>query len=108
MLKITLKRGLVGKKDTQIKIVKALGLRKFGSSVVHADSPTIRGMVNKIGHLITVETVEVKDEDKKPFTKKKPIQKPAAASAAANRAAEAAKPAKAEAPAAKAKAKAAK
>lgn len=54
MLKITLTSGLVAKKQTQIKVVKALGLRKYGSSVVHADSPTIRGMVNKVHHLVTV------------------------------------------------------
>lgn len=57
MLKITLAKGMIGKKETQKKVVKALGLGKFGSSVVHKDSPTIRGMVNKVSHLVTVETV---------------------------------------------------
>lgn len=55
MLKITLTSGLVAKKDTQIKVIRALGLRKFGSSVVHADTPTIRGMITKVSHLVTVE-----------------------------------------------------
>jgi large subunit ribosomal protein L30 len=55
MLKITLTQGLVGKKGTQRRVVSALGLRKYGSSVVRADSPTIRGMVNKVSHLVTVE-----------------------------------------------------
>lgn len=59
MLKITLTRGLVGKKETQKKVITALGLGKYGSSVVHADSPTIRGMINKVHHLVTV--TEVKD-----------------------------------------------
>ena len=58
MLKITLSKGLVGKLTTHRKVVTALGLKKFGSSVVHSDSPTIRGMVQKIRHLVTVEPAE--------------------------------------------------
>ncbi len=61
MLKITLSRGLVAKTEKQIKVVKALGLGKFGSSVVQADSPTIRGMITKISHLLTVETIDSKE-----------------------------------------------
>lgn len=60
MLKITLTAGLVGKKDTQKRIVRALGLGKFGSTVEHADTPTIRGMVNKIPHLVSVEAAQTK------------------------------------------------
>jgi len=55
MLKITLTKGLVGKKQTQRKIVAALGLGKYGSSVVRPDSPTIRGMIGKVSHLVTVK-----------------------------------------------------
>ncbi|MBZ0188043.1 MAG: 50S ribosomal protein L30 [Candidatus Obscuribacterales bacterium] len=57
MLKITLTKGLIGKKETQKKVVTALGLRKYGSSAVHMDSPTIRGMINKVSHLVTVSEV---------------------------------------------------
>lgn len=78
MLKITLTRGLVGKKETQKKVVQALGLGKYGSSVVHADSPTIRGMVTKISHLVTVETVEGGNAKPKAAKAKKPAAKPAA------------------------------
>lgn len=53
-LKITLTSGLVGKKTTQRKVVEALGLKKYGSSVVHFGSPTILGMINKVHHLVTV------------------------------------------------------
>ncbi len=63
MLRITLTKGLVGKRDDQKKVVRALGLGKFNSSVVHADSPTIRGMCNKVHHLVTV--VEENDAEKK-------------------------------------------
>jgi large subunit ribosomal protein L30 len=58
MLKITLTSGLVGKKETQRKVVSALGLGKYGSSVVHADSPTIQGMIRKVHHLVTVTQAE--------------------------------------------------
>jgi large subunit ribosomal protein L30 len=65
MLKITLTSGLVGKKTTHRKVVSALGLGKFGSVVTHADSPTIRGMVNKVHHLVTVEEQKTEKPKKK-------------------------------------------
>ncbi|MBK8191101.1 MAG: 50S ribosomal protein L30 [Vampirovibrionales bacterium] len=54
-LNIRLTRSLIGRPMTQKKIAIALGLRKSNDLVSHDDSPTIRGMVNKISHLITVE-----------------------------------------------------
>lgn len=58
MLKITLNSGLVGTTETQRKVVRALGLGRFGSCVFHADSPTIRGMITKINHLLCVTEAE--------------------------------------------------
>jgi len=55
VLEITLKKGLIGKPATQRKVVEALGLTKFGSSVKHSKTPTIVGMVNKVHHLVTVK-----------------------------------------------------
>lgn len=57
-ISIKLTAGLVGKKDMHRKVVRALGLGKFNSSVEHVDSPTIRGMVEKIRHLVTVTPAE--------------------------------------------------
>ena len=57
MLKITLTQGMIGKKETQKKVIKALGLGKYGSSVVHKESDTIKGMIDKVSHLVTVTTV---------------------------------------------------
>ncbi|MCC6976955.1 MAG: 50S ribosomal protein L30 [Candidatus Melainabacteria bacterium] len=88
MLKITLTRGLVGKKETQKKVVQALGLGKYGSSVVHADSPTIRGMVTKISHLVSVETVEGGEHKPKAAKAKKPAAKAPAKAAAKSKAKE--------------------
>ncbi|MBI5409743.1 MAG: 50S ribosomal protein L30 [Nitrospirae bacterium] len=54
MLKVTLKRSLIGKPEKLRKVVHALGLRKINQSVLHKDSPSIRGMIHKTSHLIDV------------------------------------------------------
>ncbi len=54
-LKITLRRSLSGQIEPHRRIVKALGLRRIRHSVVRSDSPQIRGMVESIRHLVTVE-----------------------------------------------------
>jgi large subunit ribosomal protein L30 len=53
-LKITLTSGLVGKQERQKAVVRALGLKKYGSSVVREKCPTIMGMLHKVSHLVTV------------------------------------------------------
>ena len=54
-LKVTLVKSTIGCKKDQIATVKALGLRKIRSVVEHNDTPQIRGMVNKVSHLVKVE-----------------------------------------------------
>ncbi|PAV27884.1 50S ribosomal protein L30 [Virgibacillus profundi] len=56
-LEITLTRSVIGGKDLQRKTVQALGLKKIRQSVVLEDTPAIRGMVNKVSHLISVKEV---------------------------------------------------
>ena len=56
-LKIILKRGLAGEKELHRKVARALGLRKTNQTVVHQDSPHIRGMVYAVRHLLTVEEI---------------------------------------------------
>lgn len=56
-LKVTLEKSTIGRPERQRKIVKALGLRKRQSSRVLEDTPSIRGMVAKVGHLLRVEEV---------------------------------------------------
>ena len=56
-LNITLVRSKIGKQKDQIATVEALGLRKIGQTVVKDDTPQIRGMVNKIQHMLKVEEV---------------------------------------------------
>ncbi|MBF7083491.1 50S ribosomal protein L30 [Desulfallas sp. Bu1-1] len=56
-LKITLVRSLIGRPESQRKTVRSLGLTKTNSSVIHEDTPQIRGMINKVTHLLKVEEV---------------------------------------------------
>lgn len=56
-LKITLTRSLIGRPETQRKTVQALGLRKLNSTVEHEDIDSIRGMLHKVEHLVTVEKI---------------------------------------------------
>ena len=56
-LKVTQTRSTIGRKKDQIATIEALGLRKISQSVVHEDGPAIRGMINKVKHMVTVEEI---------------------------------------------------
>ncbi|MDY3031212.1 MAG: 50S ribosomal protein L30 [Clostridia bacterium] len=53
-LKIQLVRSTIGRKKDQIATVEALGLHKIRSVVEKEDTPQIRGMINKVSHLVEV------------------------------------------------------
>ncbi|MBD7907511.1 MULTISPECIES: 50S ribosomal protein L30 [Sporosarcina] len=53
-LEITLTKSVIGAKPAQRKTVEALGLRKMNQTVEHQDNVAIRGMINKVSHLVTV------------------------------------------------------
>lgn len=57
-IKITLRKSKIGAPERQVKNLKALGLGKINSSVIHEDNPVIMGMVRKVKHLVEVETVK--------------------------------------------------
>ena len=54
-LKITQIKSAIGYNQKMKKTLRALGLRKMHQSVVHTDTPVIRGMVNKISFLLKVD-----------------------------------------------------
>lgn len=56
-LRITLIRSTIGRPGNQGLIVEALGLRKVNQTVVRPDVDSVRGMVNKISHLLRVEEI---------------------------------------------------
>lgn len=57
-LEITLRRSLIGRAEDQRVTVNTLGLRKINQTVVQEDNAAIRGMVNKVSHLVTVKEIE--------------------------------------------------
>lgn len=54
-IKITLKKSVIGAQKKQLQTVEALGLKKVNESVEKADTPAVRGMIDKVSHLVTVE-----------------------------------------------------
>lgn len=55
VLRITLVRSPIGYTQRQKDTVRALGLRRMNQTVEQQDTPVIRGMVNKVSHLVQVE-----------------------------------------------------
>lgn len=56
-LSITLKHSTIGRQKNQRDTAYALGLRKVQQTVVRDDTPVIRGMVQRISHLVEVKEV---------------------------------------------------
>jgi len=56
-LKVTLVRGLAGKRKTHIRAVRSLGLRKPGQFRILEDNPMVRGNIRKVGYLLKVEEI---------------------------------------------------
>ena len=54
-IKITLKRSGIGRNKYFTKVLNGLGLRRLQQTVVLKDTPEIRGMINKVSHMVTVE-----------------------------------------------------
>ena len=57
-VKVTLVRSVIGASERQRKVVKALGLKKTNSLVVKEDNASIRGMIDKVSHLVSVEKID--------------------------------------------------
>ena len=56
-LKVTQLRSEIGGKRNQRETLRTLGLKRIGDVVVKEDRPEIRGMVQTVRHLVTVEEV---------------------------------------------------
>ena len=54
-LRVTLRKSIVGRPEKHRRTVQSLGLRKLNRTVVLKDTPVIRGMVQKVSHLLEVE-----------------------------------------------------
>lgn len=54
-LKITLMKSTIGCLENQKRTVEALNLNKIGVFKVYEDTPSLRGMLDKVSHLVKVE-----------------------------------------------------
>ncbi|HEY6625794.1 MAG: 50S ribosomal protein L30 [Ignavibacteriaceae bacterium] len=57
-LKIIQTKSIIDRPEKQKKIIEALGLGRPNWERVHNDTPQIRGMINKVSHLVKVEAVK--------------------------------------------------
>lgn len=56
-LKVTLVKSIIATQPSHKECIKGLGLRRMHHSVVLQDNPCVRGMINKVGYLLSVEEV---------------------------------------------------
>lgn len=57
-IKITQIRSAIKRLENQKRTISALGLGKINRTVMHDDTPTIRGMINTVRHLVKFEEVD--------------------------------------------------
>jgi large subunit ribosomal protein L30 len=57
-LRITQIHSAIDRRFDQKRTLRALGIRRLHQTVLHDDSPAVRGMVAKISHLLRVEQAE--------------------------------------------------
>ena len=57
-LRITWVKSAIGYSRRQKGTIRALGLKRLGDIVEHEDTPVVRGMVNKVRHLVQVEEIQ--------------------------------------------------
>jgi large subunit ribosomal protein L30 len=57
-LKVTQTKSIIGAKDNQRQTMRSLGLKRMHDTVVKEDRPEIRGMVQTVTHLVSVEEVD--------------------------------------------------
>ncbi|MBC8412480.1 MAG: 50S ribosomal protein L30 [Nitrospira sp.] len=57
MLKVTLKKSIIGKPEKMRRVIESLGLHRIRHTVIHKDTPVIRGMIHKTSHMLEVSEV---------------------------------------------------
>jgi len=57
-LQVTLVKSSIGFEQSQKDTVRSLGLRRIRQTVVHNDTPQVRGMIAKVIHMLKVEEIE--------------------------------------------------
>ncbi|HZD03788.1 MAG TPA: 50S ribosomal protein L30 [Longimicrobiales bacterium] len=54
-VKVTLRKSVIGEKPKTRATVESLGLKRIRHTVEHVDTPTLRGMIHRVRHLVNVE-----------------------------------------------------
>lgn len=57
-VQVTWVKSSIGYSRRQKGTIRALGLHRLGDSVEHVDTPVIRGMLDKVSHLVQVQELE--------------------------------------------------
>lgn len=60
--RVTYRRSCIGYRQRHRATLRSLGLRKLGQSRVLPDSPSVRGMLRQVAHLVEAEPVDVPDD----------------------------------------------
>jgi large subunit ribosomal protein L30 len=55
MLKITLVKSMIGRPEKHRKVLRGMGLTKLNKTVELQDTPSTRGMINAVSHLVNAE-----------------------------------------------------
>ena len=71
LLRITWTKSQIGYRAGHREVVRSLGLKRLNHSVVQPDNPSIRGMVHKVAHLVTVEAVEEPEPRRRSTSRKR-------------------------------------
>jgi len=57
-LKVTQTKSVIGRRQDHRRTIRALGLRRINHSVLHDDTPQIRGMIHQVQYMVEVEEVK--------------------------------------------------
>jgi len=54
-VKVTLVKSMIGRPEKHRRVLQGMGLRKLNATVELQDTPSIRGMINTVSHLVRAE-----------------------------------------------------
>ena len=61
-LKVTQVKSLIGSLPKHKRTMKAIGFHRNNETLIKADTPQLRGMLNQVRHLVTVEEAKAADK----------------------------------------------
>ena len=57
-INVTLKKSMIGKPEKQRRVLRGMGLKKLNQTVQLENTPAIRGMIQKVSHLVEAEEIK--------------------------------------------------